>query len=127
MNNKEYKKQFFDRTFQFARKTIILCDKFPQKRSSWIITDQLIRASTSIGANVVEAQAASSRKDFTNFLNHALKSANETKFWLELAKDLDGKLVKEIEILLKENDQLAKILGSSIVKLRTKNFQKLSD
>ncbi|MBU2592490.1 four helix bundle protein [Patescibacteria group bacterium] len=67
-------------------------EKFPKKRAAWIISDQLLRAGTSIGANIVEAQAASSRRDFTNFLNHALKSANETKFWLILSKDLNPKL-----------------------------------
>ncbi|MEW6163180.1 MAG: four helix bundle protein [Nitrospirota bacterium] len=41
----------------------------------------MLRSATSIGANIIEAQAASSRRDFRNFLNHALKSANETKFW----------------------------------------------
>jgi len=80
MTNDDFKKKLINRTFQFSRQTIILVDKFPQKRSSWVITDQLLRASTSIGANIIDAQAASSKKDFINFLNHALKSANETKF-----------------------------------------------
>jgi len=69
MNNKEYKEQLIKRAFNYARKIIALADKFPNKRSAWIITDQLIRAATSIGANIIEAQAASSRKDFINFLN----------------------------------------------------------
>ncbi|KKQ94731.1 MAG: hypothetical protein A3C27_00245 [Candidatus Levybacteria bacterium RIFCSPHIGHO2_02_FULL_39_36] len=121
MNNKEYKEQLIKRAFNYARKIIALADKFPNKRSAWIITDQLIRAATSIGANIIEAQAASSRKDFINFLNHALKSGNETKFWLALARDLDRKLILEIEDLMKETDELVKILGSSLVKLRDKN------
>ena len=121
MNNKEYKEQLIKRAFNYARKIIALADKFPNKRSAWIITDQLIRAATSIGANIIEAQAASSRKDFINFLNHALKSGNETNFWLALARDLDRKLILEIEDLMKETDELVKILGSSLVKLRDKN------
>lgn len=120
-NNKEFREKLIARAFSLARRTIMLVDKFPQKRSAWVISDQLIRAATSIGANIIEAQAASSRKDFVNFLNHALKSGNETKFWLELAKDLDGKSIEEIKELLKETDELARILGSSIVKLRNKN------
>lgn len=125
MNNKDYKQQLITRAFNHARKVIALTDKFPNKRSAWIITDQLIRAACSVGANITEAQAASSGKDFVNFLNHALKSGNETKFWLALAKDLDKKLTSDIEELLKETDELVKILGSSIIKLRAKSNFKL--
>jgi len=121
MNNNEFKKQLITRAFILSRKIISLVDKFPNKRSSWVITDQLLRAATSIGANIIEAQAASSKRDFVNFLNHALKSGNETKFWLALAKDLDSKLISEIEELLKETDEIVKILGSSISTLRGKN------
>ena len=80
----------------------------------------MLRSATSIGANIIEAQAASSKRDFVNFLNHALKSGNETKFWLALARDLDSQLSEEINELLKEADELVKILGSSISTLRGK-------
>jgi len=119
-DNAEFKRQLISRAFNLARNTIVLVDKFPSKRSAWVITDQLIRAVTSIGANITEAQAASSKRDFINFLNYALKSGNETKFWLSLAKDLDSRLVTEIEELLNETDELVKILGSSLVTLRGK-------
>lgn len=121
MNNEDFKKQLIKRAFLLARRIITLVDKFPQKRSAWVITDQLIRAATSIGANIIEAQAASSKKDFANFLNHALKSGNETKFWLALSKDLDEKLITEIDEILKETDELVKILGASIATLKGKN------
>lgn len=121
MNNKDFKQHLINRAFNLARETIGLVDKFPKKRSSWVISDQLIRAVTSIGANIIEAQAASSRKDFINFLNQALKSGNETKFWLSLSKDLDKDLIpEEIERLIEEADELVKILASSIIKLRNK-------
>jgi len=124
MKNSEFKVMLSKRSFNFAKETIMLTDKFPKKRSSWVISDQLIRSASSIGANINEAQAASSKKDFINFLNHSLKSGNETKYWLNLAKELDGKLGKEIDNLLTEVDELTKILGSSIIKLKgipTKN------
>jgi hypothetical protein len=50
-----------------------------------------------------------------------LKSGNETKFWLALSKDLDNKLILEIEKYLKETDELVRILGSSIATLKGKN------
>lgn len=121
MTNEEFKKKLIQRAFALAREALVLVDKFPNKRSAWVIADQLLRAVTSIGANIAESQAASSRKDFINFLNHALKSANETKFWLALARDLDKNLLTEINKLLKETDELAKILGSSISTMKNKN------
>ena len=120
MEKEEFKKMLKLRAFNLARNIMKLTDRFPQKRSAWVIADQLLRSATSIGANIIEAQAASSKKDFINFLNHALKSGNETKFWLALAKDLDDKLVPEIEKQLKETDELVKILGSSIATLKGK-------
>lgn len=120
MNNQEYKKLLIQRAFAFARKIIVLVDQFPNKRAAWVIADQLIRSATSIGANIIEAQAASSRRDFVNFLNHALKSANETKFWLALAKDIAPDKLKEIDSLLKEVNELARLLGASISTLKGK-------
>lgn len=119
--NEEFKKELIRNAFSLARKIISLVEKFPNKRVSWIIADQLVRAGTSIGANIIEAQAASSKKDFTNFLNHALKSGNETKFWLALAKDLEAKIVPEIDTIMQETNQIVKILGSSIATLKGKN------
>ena len=121
MTNDDFRKKLIHRAFALARLVLALVDKFPNKRSAWVIADQLLRSATSIGANIIEAQAASSKKDFVNFLNHALKSANETKFWLALARDLDKELIPAINDLLKEVDELAKILGSSISTLKGKN------
>ncbi len=120
-NNDDFKRKLINRAFIFSRSVIALVDKFPNKRSAWVIADQLIRVATSIGANIIEAQAGSSKRDFVNFLSHALKSANETKFWLVLAKDLVPNELEKIGILLKEVDELAKILGSSISTLRGRN------
>jgi four helix bundle protein len=121
VNNQEYKKQLISRAFVLSKKILALVDKFPNKRSAWVISDQLLRSATSIGANIIEAQAASSKRDFINFLNHALKSGNETKFWLALSKDIAAGEQENINSLLKEVGELAKILGSSISKLRGKD------
>lgn len=120
MKNNEFKNQLKLRSFNLARKVIKLVDKFSSKRAAWVIADQLIRSATSIGANIVESQAASSKKDFANFLNYALKSGNETKFWLALYKDLDDKLISLIDELILETDEIVKILGASISTMRGK-------
>jgi four helix bundle protein len=79
-----------------------------------------IRSGTSIGANIVEAQAGSSKKDFTNFYFHSLKSANETKFWLGLIRDSAKGDKIRADNLLKEVTEIANILGASIVTLKKK-------
>jgi four helix bundle protein len=105
------------RTYRFALDIIKLVDSLPAGRTSMLIGDQLLRSGTSIGANIIEAQAGSSRKDFRNFLNHALKSANETRFWLALLRDSGKKPKTQIDPLLGEAKEISNILGASIVTL----------
>jgi four helix bundle protein len=108
------------RAYKFALNIIKLIDSLSICRATTIIGDQLLKSATSIGANIIEAQAASSRKDFKNFLNHALKSANETRFWLALLRDSGKKSGDEINSFLGEAKELAKILASSILSLKNR-------
>jgi four helix bundle protein len=85
-----------------------------------VIARQLLQSGTSIGANVMEAQASSSKREFTNFLNHALKSANESKFWLALLRDSGKAERKPVDTLLTETKELANILAPSILTLKGK-------
>jgi four helix bundle protein len=106
------------RTYRFALDVVKFLDGLPQDYVTRTIGQQLLRAGTSIGANVVEAQASSSKKDFANYYHHALKSANETKFWLGLLKD-SGKVTNElIESLLNETQELSNILASSLLTIK---------
>ncbi len=94
--------------------------KLPHNQITKIIGDQLIRSGTSILGNFVEARASSSRKDYTNFFNHALKSANESKVWVALLRDTDNGDKEEITWLLKELQEIADIFASSILTLKGK-------
>lgn len=96
------------RSYKFALNIIKLVDSLSAGRTSNIIGDQLLRSGTSIGANIIEAQAGSTRRDFKNYLNHALKSTNETRFWLALLRDSGKKTKKEIDPLLAEAKEIAK-------------------
>lgn len=116
----KFKDDFKKRVYRFALDIIKFIDGLPRDRSNDVVGNQLLRSSTSIGANIVEATAASSRKDFTNFFYHALKSANESKYWLALLRDA-GKAPKETcDKLLEETNQIANILASSILTLKGK-------
>lgn len=71
----------YEESFKFAIETVELCKDLQCPRE---LSRQLLKAGTSIGANVREAVEAQSRKDFVSKMNIALKEANETKYWLDL-------------------------------------------
>ena len=119
--NSKHKIKLRDRTYQYSIRIIEFLDNLPKDSSAQIISKQLLRSATSIGANIVEAQASSSKKDFTKYFNYSLKSANESVYWLSLLKDAKKINNNQIEYLLNETKELAKILGSSILTLKGKN------
>ncbi len=108
------------RTYKYALSIMAMIDRLPNKRSGWIISDQLLRAATSIGANIIEAQAASSKRDFINFMTYSLKSANESKFWLGLLRD--GKILEADKVngILDETKEIANILASIVLNAKGK-------
>lgn len=114
------KEEFRDRVYRFALDIIGFIEELPKDQTSRVISDQLLRSATSIGANVVEAQSAASRKDYANFFTHALKSANETKFWLSLLWDAGKAEGKATNKLLSEVTEIANILAASILTLKGK-------
>lgn len=118
--NLKFKTDLKQRCYAFSLGIIALCDTLPSKRSSWVISDQLIRSGTSIGANLVEAKASSSRLEFKRFHEIALKSANETKYWLSLLKDTKLAGAETVEKLLNEATELANMLASSVLTLKQK-------
>jgi four helix bundle protein len=106
------------RAYRFSVEIIKFIGALPNQRTYRIIADQLVRAATSIGANVIEAQAASSKRDFIKFYQIALKSANETKYWLGLLRDATEIEKEIINELLKETNELASIIGASLLTLK---------
>ncbi|MCD6500644.1 four helix bundle protein [bacterium] len=118
--NAKLKNDIRERSYLYALKIIKLIESLVQNRTNKIIGDQLLRSATSIGANIIEAQASPTKKDFTSFLNHALKSANESKFWLGLLRDSTQVSPEKINPLLKEAIEISNILASSILTIRGK-------
>ena len=117
MQNKVY--DIRKRSYLFGLAVIKFLEALPRDYISDALGRQLLRSSTSVGANIVEAQGSRSKRDFANFCTHALKSANESRFWLELLKDSKGKNLQNIDYLIEEVKELANILASSIISLRS--------
>ena len=78
------------------------------------MSKQILKSGTSIGALVYEAEFAQSRADFTNKMSIALKEANETKYWLNLLKDTDYIQQSLFKSLITDNEELIKMLVSSV-------------
>ena len=108
------------RAYKHSLAVIRFLQNFPDKPIHRSLVDQLMRSATSIGANIVEAKAASSRRDFVKYYEIALKSANETKYWLGLMRDALGADKQSVEKLLQETDELSNILGASLLTLKNK-------
>ena len=98
--NSKFKTKLKDRAYQHSIKIIEFLDALPKDISSHVIAKQLLQSATSIGANIIEAQASSSKKDFTNFFNHSLKSGNESLYWLGLLRDAKKINNAQLEYLL---------------------------
>lgn len=116
------------RSFKFGLDVIRLIKGFPNTYENTVIIKQMIRSSTSIGANVEEALGTNTKKDFGHCMNIAKKEARETSYWLRLLRELNLSKQSLIDQLLQENQEIISIL-TSIVKtssvkpgLRTKDL-----
>lgn len=120
-NDKEkFKKEFIARLITLTVRVLRFATKLREDRSLWAVADQLIRCTGSIGANVVEAKGAASVRDYTHFFQIALKSANETKYWLIVIREYSEKHRADANLILTEADEIARIIGSSVLTLKGK-------
>ena len=111
-----------EKTYAFALR-IIKAYNFLTSKNEYVLSKQLLRAGTSIGANCREATYAQSKMDFINKLSIALKEANETIYWLELLHDSDFIDDKSFNSIHDDGLEILKLL-ISIIKTSKENLQK---
>lgn len=120
MENKEFREALIKKSYDFSLEVIRLVEELKKKGVWFSLLEQLLRAATSIGANIVEAQGSSSRRDFINFIHYAFKSCWETRYWLGLLKDA-GYLAEDRYVeMFEKNRELTKILNSILLSLKGK-------
>ena len=119
-DNVKFKNEFKKRLYSFVLDLIKFIDGLSKDSVCKVIGNQLLRSGTSILANFIEGQSASSKKDFINFLNYSLKSVNESKVWLALLRDSKKANKEKAENLLSELKEISNILASIILKLKGK-------
>lgn len=111
-----------EKSFRFAIRVVNLCKYLKNEKKEYILSKQLMRSGTSVGANVRESQNAESKADFIHKLAISQKEADETLYWLELLKETDYITIEEFDSLESDANELLKIIRSIII--TTKNNKK---
>ena len=104
----------------YSNRILKLYQYLTDVKHEFVISKQIVRSGTSIGANISESRNAQGEKDFINKLNIALKEADETEFWLK--KLLYGDYITQIqyESMYQDNDEIVKILTKIIKTMKSK-------
>ena len=115
---RKYESDIKVRTKNFAVRIVKLTNELKTKNIDYPLRDQFLRSGTSVGANVREAKASSSKKELIRFYEIALRSANETDYWMDVIEEgcnLNIDLLKTDKMELQE---ISKVLASIIINLK---------
>ena len=108
------------KSFRFAVRIVNLYKYLTISQKEYVLSKQILRSGTSVGANVREAEFAQSNLDFIHKLSISQKEINETLYWLELLKETDFIKNEEFESLNFDATELLKIITSSIETMKSK-------
>ena len=101
-----------EKSYAFALRVVKVYRYLTEEKREYVLSKQLLRAGTSVGANVEEAAGGQSDKDFIMKLTVAYKEARETHFWIRLLRDSDYPTPSQADSLLADTDELLRIIGS---------------
>jgi four helix bundle protein len=104
-----------EKAFEFAIEVVRVCRMMVQEQREYVLSRQLLKSGTSIGANIEEAQGGQSRRDFIAKLSISHKEALETIYWLKLLKATQQLNSSTVDSLLSKAEALSKILSSILV------------
>ena len=104
----------YEKAFQFSKRIVSLYKYLAEDKKEYVISEQILRSGTSIGANIKEGKYGQSKKDFISKLNIALKEAGETEYWIELLIETDYLTEKEGQSLLNDLSEILKMLISTL-------------
>lgn len=110
-----------EKSFAFAIRIVNLYKYLVAEKKEFVLSKQLLRSGTSIGANVEEAIGGASEKDFLNKLTISYKEARESMYWLKLLKATDYISESEFQSLFADAEEICKILGKIQTTLKNRN------
>ncbi|MBD2482384.1 four helix bundle protein [Planktothrix sp. FACHB-1365] len=118
----------YDKAYKFAIRVVNAYKYLTQNKQEWVLSKQLIRSGTSIGANIAEANGAISQADFSAKISIAYKECLETKYWLSLLKDTSYLDEQAFNSIYQDADEVGKILFAILKNTRiNKNCQPIID
>ena len=109
-----------DKSYKFAIRIVKFSQYLQEEKKEFVLSKQILRSGTSIGALIREAEYAQSNADFINKFSISLKEANETAYWLSLLKDTDYIEKRLYNSLFSDCDEIISMLVSTIKTLKTK-------
>lgn len=119
-----YEYDIKEKSVEFSLRLLKYLDHLEKRKVLYPIVDQLVRSGTSVGANIHEAQSSVSLKEMMRYYRIALKSANESNYWLILLNSMvnDKETINELTI---ELSSLRKVLGKILIRLKEKQELKI--
>ncbi len=108
----------YEKALAFAKRIVGLCRHLNAEHQEYVLSKQILRSGTSIGANIAEARCGSSRKDFAAKIYIALKECSETLYWLELLHITDYLSDEEYASLNNDCEALRRMLSSTTKSVR---------
>ncbi|MFQ3599569.1 MAG: four helix bundle protein [Chloroherpetonaceae bacterium] len=123
MSNEKKKNVVAEKSFLFAVRVVKLYQHLSEKKKEFVLSKQILRSGTSIGANVEEAEGAISKADFSNKISIAYKEARETHYWIRLLTATGFLSQKEHDSIMKDCEELLKILRAILNKTRAQRNQ----
>ena len=109
------------KSFDFAIRVVNACKYLQENKREYILSKQLLRSATSIGANIEEAIGGQSTPDFNSKISIAYKEARETSYWIKLLNKTEFLNDKEADSLLKDLEDILKIIGKIQITIKNRN------
>lgn len=116
----ENKRDIHDRIYKFVLQVLQIVKILPKTTENLVLIRQVIRSSSSIGANALEADGSESKKEFIHRFTISKKEAKETYYWLSLISDHNSNLKNSFSEVLDENKQLILIISKIIINTKNK-------
>jgi four helix bundle protein len=113
--------KFWQNAFLVSKLVIGLSKKLPKNQVAYILIRQVIRSSVSVGANIAEGYGRFKGKEYSRFIQISLGSANETDYWLRLLRDNYPRFSKEINGIIKKNEETIKMLIITLKSLKRRS------
>lgn len=115
MKNTKYERDIYERVYEFAIAVVKFTRILPKTLEADVLRKQVIRSSTSVAANMQEADGSRTKQEFVHSVVVSKKEAKETRLWIRMIVELYPENIKQAEPILKENEEVIRILSTIMI------------